>query len=176
MLVLGVSSISSFRDYEDIDPELGWGLHDAAAVLVEDGRIVAAIEEERLNRVKHSSAFPARAIARCLAEAGARLDDVDRVAIAWSEPYTDAYYLRRALEDASLPLGGGRAQVGSLMEREFGSDPADRLRFVNHHRAHLWSAFQPSGYPRGLVLSIDGAGERLSGVVATFEGTRLDIL
>lgn len=176
MLVLGVSSISPFRDYEDMDPDQGWALHDAAAVLVEDGRVLAAIEEERLNRVKHSSAFPARAIRRCLEQAGVGLADVDRVAVAFSEPHSDAYFLRRALENASLPLGGGRAQVARLLHDEFGVDTADRMRFVGHHDAHLWSAFQPSGFARGLVVSIDGAGDNLSGAIATFEGTRLEML
>jgi carbamoyltransferase len=176
MLVLGIHSLSPSRDIDDMDPELGWGHHDAAAVLVEDGRVVAAIEEERLNRVKHSSAFPVRAARRCLHEAGARLQDVDRVAIAFSEAYADRYFLRRSLENAALPLGGGRAQLAGLLERELGGDASDRLRFVGHHRAHLWSAFQPSGFDSGLAVSIDGVGESLSGAVATFQGTRLDLL
>ena len=176
MLVLGIHSLSPSRDFDDMDPELGWGHHDAAAVLVEDGRIVAAIEEERLNRVKHSSAFPLRAARRCLDEAGVRLQDVDRIAIAFSEAYADRYFLRRSLENAALPLGGGRAQLAGMLERELGWDASERLRFVGHHRAHLWSAFQPSGFDSGLAVSIDGVGESLSGAVATFQGTRLDLL
>jgi carbamoyltransferase len=176
MLVLGIHSLSPFRDSDDVDPALGWGHHDAAAVLVEDGRVVAAIEEERLDRVKHSSAFPLRAARRCLEEAGARLRDVDRVAVAFSEAYADRYFLHRALENAALPLGGGRARVAALLEREFGWDASERLRFVGHHESHLWSAFQPSGFDRGLAVSIDGEGESLSGAVATFQGTRLELL
>lgn len=176
MLVLGIHSLSPFRDFDDMDPEMGWGHHDAAAVLVEDGRVVAAIEEERLNRVKHSSAFPVQAAARCLELAGVRLGDVDRVAVAFSEAYADRYYLRRALENNTLSLGGGRAQVAAMLERELGFDASERLRFVGHHQAHLWSAFAPSGFESGLVMSIDGVGESLSGAVATFQGTRLDLL
>ena len=176
MLVLGIHSLSPFHDFDDMDPALGWGHHDAAAVLVEDGRIVAAIEEERLNRIKHSSAFPLRAAGACLREAGVRLQDVDRVAIAFSEAYADRYFLRRSLENAALPLGGGRAQVAGLLERGLGGDVTERLRFVGHHESHLWSAFQPSGFDSGLAVSIDGVGESLSGAVATFQGSRLDLL
>ncbi len=176
MLVLGIHSLSPTRDFEDMDPEYGWGHHDAAAVLVEDGRVVAAIEEERLNRVKHSSAFPLRSIRRCLEKAGVALDEVDRVGVAFSEPYANQYYLRRALENSAIPLASGRSQVAGLLQCEFGVDMADRLRFVGHHQAHLWSAFLPSGFGRGLVVSIDGVGESLSGAVATFEGSELRVL
>jgi len=176
MLVLAIHSLSPIRDSDDMDPELGWGDHDAAAVLVEDGRVLAAIEEERLNRVKHSSAFPLRAARRCLDQAGVRLRDVDRIAIAFSEEYADRYFLRRALDNAAAPLGGGRARLAALLERELGWDAPERLRFVGHHQAHLWSAFQPSGFDRGLAVSIDGVGESLSGAVATFQGNRLDVL
>ncbi|HEY0038275.1 MAG TPA: carbamoyltransferase C-terminal domain-containing protein [Longimicrobium sp.] len=174
MLVLGIHSFSPVRDYEDMDPL--WGNHDAAAVLVEDGRVLAAIEEERLNRVKHSSAFPAQAIRRCLREAGARLEDVDRIGLDFSEAFVNQYFLRRALDDASYPLASGRGQVAGLFQRELGADVADRLRFIDHHRAHLWSAFLPSGFPRGLAVSIDGVGDALSGAVATFEGSELRLL
>jgi predicted NodU family carbamoyl transferase len=51
-------------------------------------------------------------------------------------------------------------------------DVSGRLRFVGHRQAHPWSAFQPSGFDRGLVVSIDGAGDDLSVAVAAFEGTR----
>lgn len=176
MLVLGIHSLSPTRDFEDMDPQYGWGHHDAAAVLVEDGKVVAAIEEERLNRVKHSSAFPLRAVRRCLEQAGVGLDGVDRVGVAFSEPYADQYYLRRALENSDFPLAGGRRQVADLLQREFGADVAGRLRFVGHHQAHLWSAFFPSGFDSGLVMSIDGVGENLSGAVATFEGSELRLL
>jgi carbamoyltransferase len=174
MLVLGIHNFSPNRDSDDLDP--GWAYHDAAAVLVEDGRVLAAIEEERLNRVKHSNAFPTRAIRRCLEQAGVGLEDVDRIGVDFSEPNVDHYYLRRALENAAYPLGSGRSQVARLFEDDFGVDVSDRLRFIGHHRAHLWSAFLPSGFSRGLAVSIDGAGDYRSGAVATFEGGDLRIL
>ncbi|HSU17574.1 carbamoyltransferase family protein [Longimicrobium sp.] len=174
MLVLGTHSFSPIRDFETMDP--GWAYHDAAAVLVEDGKVLAAIEEERLNRVKHSNAFPARAIRRCLEEAGKTLDDVDLIAVDFSEANVNQYYLARALENAAHPLGSGRRQVSGLFQREFGQEVADRLRFIDHHRAHLYSAFLPSGFQRGLAVSIDGSGDFLSGAIGTFEGNDLTIL
>ena len=174
MLVLGIHSYSPIRDSDDMDP--GWGNHDAAAVLMEDGKVLAAIEEERLNRVKHSSAFPLRAIRRCLEQAGVKLEDVDRIGLDFSESHVDRYYLRRALENSSFPLGSGRRHLADLMEREFGADVSGRLRFIDHHRAHLWSAVVPSGLRRGLAVSIDGVGDGLAGAVATFEGNRMQLL
>jgi carbamoyltransferase len=174
MLVLGIHSISGVREHEEMDPL--WVFHDAAAVLVEDGKILAAIEEERLNRVKHSNAFPARAIRRCLEQAGITLDRVDRIAVDFAESHVDQYYVSRALENAAVPLASGRRQVADLFQREFGADVFDRLRFVQHHRAHLWSAIVPSGMSSGLALSIDGSGDALSGSVASFEGNQLRIL
>lgn len=174
MLVLGIHSVSPVRDSEDMDP--GWSYHDAAAVLMQDGEVLSAIEEERLNRVKHSSAFPVQAIRRCLEQAGVGLEDVYRVGVGFAEPSVNHYYLRRGLDNSALPLASGRRHVAGLFQREFGIDVSDRLRFVEHHHAHLWSALLPSGFQRGLAVSIDGSGDFLSGSVAAFEGSRLRVL
>jgi carbamoyltransferase len=174
MLVLGFHSYSPVREFEEMD--IAWGSHDAAAVLLENGKVLAAIEEERLSRVKHSSAFPARAIRRCLELAGVELHQIDWIAVGGSEPMVDHFFLHRSLEDATFPFGSGRQQIASLFAREFGVDVSSRLRFVGHHVAHLWSAFLPSGLDSGLVMSVDGIGDGLSGAVATFEGAQMQLL
>lgn len=174
MLVLGIHSVSPVQDVHEMDPS--WAYHDAAAVLVENGTVLAAIEEERLNRIKHASVFPAHAIRGCLDAAGVTLDKVDRIAIDSAEPNVSHYYLRRALDHPTAPLGGGRDQVAALFRRDLGADVAERLRFVGHHRAHLWSAFQPSGFERGLAVSIDGAGDYLSAAMGTFREDRLKLV
>lgn len=174
MRVLGFHSFLPLREFEVMDNH--WSGHDSAAVLVEDGRVIAAVEEERLNRVKHSSAFPARAIRRCLQQAGIELRHVDYIAVGCAEIGVDHYYLAHSLENATFPMGSGRHHTAALLEREFGVDVTDRLRFVPHHVAHLWSAFVPSGLESGLVASLDGSGDRLSGAVATFGGGRIHVL
>ncbi|HEV2735086.1 MAG TPA: carbamoyltransferase C-terminal domain-containing protein, partial [Longimicrobiaceae bacterium] len=111
-----------------------------------------------------------------LEQAGVGLEAVGRIGVDSTEPNVNRYHLHRAMDDAAFPLAGGRCQVAGLFQREFGLDVSDRLRFVEHHRAHLWSAFLPSGFRRGLALSIDGVGDGLSGAVATFEGDQLRVL
>lgn len=174
MRVLGIHGISNFREFEDL--AANWWHHDSAAVLVEDGRIVAAIEEERLNRVKHSSFFPARAIRRCLEEAGVGWEGVDRIAVDCGEEWLDQDTVSEFLDDPTLPVLTGRGRMAWLFRREFGVDVSDRLRLCPHHLAHLHSAFHPSGFDRGLVVSIDGAGEGLCGMAAVCHGDGMTVL
>ena len=97
MLVLGLSN-----------------MRDAAAALVEDGRIAAAAEEERFVRVKHASGLPLNAIRYCLRERGLRLRDVDAVAVPWKYWQAGPASPPRALSDGtvSATLMGQRQAVG----------------------------------------------------------------
>ncbi|HEY6324776.1 MAG TPA: carbamoyltransferase N-terminal domain-containing protein, partial [Thermoanaerobaculia bacterium] len=88
MYVLG---IHGGQRREEEDGGDAFSMHDGAAVLVADGTVVAAIEEERLNRIKHTNVFPLRAIRFCLEQAGLRLGDVDRIAVNFSEATMDGY-------------------------------------------------------------------------------------
>jgi carbamoyltransferase len=121
---------------------------DAAAALVVDGELVAAAEEERFNRVKHSAGFPAQAAAWCLAEAG--LSAPDQVAVGCLE--------------RSLPAD----PRGEL--------PSAEWHFVEHHRAHLASSFLVSGFEDAAVLSVDAFGDGVSTMLARGEGTSVDVL
>ena len=142
--------------------------HDGAAVLVENGEVIAAIEEERLNRIKHSNKFPLAAIRFCLERAGARLGDVDRLAFYATEEYCNALLARLHLSRPDmLRRLDARTVIHELLQREAGAPlDAGRLRFVRHHVAHAASAFAMSGFERSLVLAIDGYGDFLSGLVA----------
>jgi carbamoyltransferase len=121
---------------------------DAAAALVVDGELVAAAEEERFNRIKHFAGFPERAAAWCLAEAG--LSAADQVAVGCLE--------------RSLPADP-RAEAG--FEAEW--------LFVEHHLAHLASAFYVSGFEDAAVLSVDAFGDGVSTMLAEGRGTSLDV-
>lgn len=174
MLVLGIHG-GSKRD--DEDNRIGFALHDSAAVLVEDGRILSAIEEERLNRIKHSNCFPLRAIRHCLDEHKLKLADVDRIATNFDETSLDFLVKQMFLENAeSKAPPAGRQFVAALFEREFGVNVLDKLRFCKHHVAHAWSAFGPSGYDSSLILVLDGDGDNRSGMVLLGEGDRLTTL
>ncbi|NRP75983.1 Decarbamoylnovobiocin carbamoyltransferase [Ensifer psoraleae] len=151
-------------------------MHDGAAVLVRDGQVIAAVEEERLNRIKHSNKLPSRAIQYCLSAAGVQLSDIDRVAVYASEPYANAMLdgMSASHPDIlSIPLGA-KVLVQDLLAREFGTElDGSRISFVSHHRAHAVSAFAMSGFERSLVLAIDGCGDFLSGLLAVGSGTEI---
>lgn len=175
MLCLGVSG-GLDRVYE-CRPELpSTFLHDGAAVLVRDGRVIAAVEEERLNRIKHSNKFPSQSIQYCLEAAGVELKDVDRIAFYATEAYCNAMLERLFVSQPSDAMDA-RLLLRTMLGQEFGTevDPS-RISFVSHHQAHAVSAFAMSGFEQSLVLAIDGGGDFLSGLVAIGAGTEVNLL
>jgi carbamoyltransferase len=178
MLVLGISG-GLDPVYANRDFLFPYGTcHDSAAVLVDDGRVVAAIEEERLNRIKHTSKGAVSAIRFCLESYGVSLSDVARLAVYTEEKGTSrevrmAHY-RRPHEGAVLDL---RGIIHQMLERELGEDIADeKLLFVPHHLAHAESAYAQSGFDRSLVMTIDGVGDAASGMLLNAEDGRMDVL
>ncbi|MER8550305.1 carbamoyltransferase [Mesorhizobium sp. M0208] len=151
-------------------------MHDGAAVLVRDGRVIAAVEEERLNRMKHSNKLPIRSIQYCLSAAGVQLNDIDRVALYASEPYANAMLEGMSASHPdilSIPLDA-KTLVQDLLTREFGTKlDSSRISFVSHHQAHAVSAFAMSGFEQSLILAIDGSGDFLSGLLAVGSGTEI---
>jgi carbamoyltransferase len=163
--------------------------HDSAAAIVEDGRIVAAAQEERFTRKKHDASFPHHAIAYCLDAAGAKLSDIDHVAF-YDKPFLK---FERLLETyiALAPRGFRSFQMAlplwlkeklfqkSLLRKqlaEFDQDFAsDRLLFTEHHLSHAASAFYPSPFEKAVVLTMDGVGEWATTSAAIGEGSKLDI-
>jgi carbamoyltransferase len=160
---------------------------DAAAALVVDGELVAAAEEERFNRVKHSAGFPAAAARWCLADAGIAPEALDHVAVGRDPRAHLGRKLLRAARHGVRP-SFVRQRVGNLQRvRDVGSELADalgieraRLRaathHVEHHVAHAASAFYVSPFDDAGVLSIDGFGDFTSTLLAHGRGTRLDVL
>jgi carbamoyltransferase len=146
---------------------------DASAAIIKDGRLIAAVEEERFNRIKHCAGFPEHSIRYCLEAAGVRLEEVDHVGIS-RDP---SAHLHKKILYAAQRLGVFRqaknrlantAKVRDLREelaRVFGvSKRALRARFhnVEHHLAHLASCFFVSPFERAALLSIDGFGDFIS--------------
>ncbi|REE18460.1 beta-1,4-N-acetylglucosamine oligosaccharide 3-O-carbamoyltransferase NolO [Paraburkholderia sp. BL23I1N1] len=150
-------------------------LHDGAAVLVRDGRVIAAVEEERLNRIKHSNKFPSSSIQYCLASAGIQLSDIDRIAFYATEAYCNVMLERLFLSqpNISIPVDA-KLFLRKLLMQEFGTevDPS-RVSFVSHHLAHAVSAFAMSGFEQSLILAVDGGGDFLSGLLALGSGTEI---
>ncbi|HEX6650996.1 MAG TPA: carbamoyltransferase N-terminal domain-containing protein, partial [Pyrinomonadaceae bacterium] len=161
---------------------------DAAAAIIEDGRLLAAVEEERFNRFKHSAGFPAHAIKYCLDAAGIGLEDLDHVGIS-RDP--SAHLHKKILFAATRVVSqakqikdrlGNAAKVRDLKDdvaRVFGvSKKQLRARFhnVEHHRAHLASCFFVSPFERAALLSIDGFGDFISTMWAHGEGNSIQVL
>ncbi|ARQ60766.1 hypothetical protein GGI55_006794 [Rhizobium leguminosarum] len=115
MLCLGLSGGLS-KDYENSSDLPSTFMHDGAAVPVRDGRVIAAVEEERLNRIKHSNKLPTRSIQYCLASAGVHLSDIDRIAYYATEAYCNAVLERVRLFHPSTPASDPR-----LLQRARGS-------------------------------------------------------
>jgi len=171
MLVLG---FHGGQKRVDEDNRVGFALHDSAAALVKDGEVLAAIEEERLNRIKHTNCFPALSIRYCLDRCNLTLNDLDIITTNADEAWMDVKVKRFFLENQEHKIRpDGRSFLASAFEREFGLDVTKKLRFCGHHLAHAWSAYGPSGFTNALVLVLDGDGDNLSGMVFQAEGANL---
>lgn len=141
----------------------------ASAAVVIDGRVIAAMPEERLNRVKYYGGFPHQAVAECLRLAGVTLRDVDRVALG-RDPRANrlrkaAYVLSNLSQLGQfLRLRAGRQpqDIRGLLAGQFGVGAAD-LRFqidhVEHHVAHTASSYYPTDWKHAAGITIDGSGD-----------------
>src|SRR6266478_6073417 len=141
---------------------------DSSAALLREGKLIAAAEEERFRRAKHWAGFPSAAIAYCLREAGAQLSDVEHVAFNQDNRANLArkigYFLlkRPNLNLVLSRLRNRRARAGLpvLLEQAFPGQPVRaELHAVEHHLAHLASAFSVCPFDQAAVVSIDGFGD-----------------
>jgi carbamoyltransferase len=159
---------------------------DVSAVILRNGQLIAALEEERFRRVKHYAGFPTMAIRRCLEIAGVEGRDIQAVAIS-RDPRANlfrkaAYVLRnrpgrhllgnrmdhlRKVRDLKTPLAEALAMPVEQLPR---------IHHVEHHPAHLASAFFVSGFHQAAVCAIDGFGDFVSTSLAFGQGSRLQML
>jgi carbamoyltransferase len=141
---------------------------DSSAALLVDGQLINAVEEERFRRIKHWAGFPSQAIDWCLTSANLDLGQVDIVAIN-TDPRAGrlarAAYAIRHLPSPAMVIDRLRARSKRLsidqhFAREFPNRPfRARVVPVEHHLAHLASAYYPSGFDRAVALSVDGFGD-----------------
>lgn len=160
MKVLGLSCGFSGLG-RDRMPELPISFgHDAAAALVSDGQIVAAVEEERLNRLKHTSTFCRNAIRACLSQAGLRASDVDHFAYYFGEAENDHDLQLIYLQHPGLPVPASRELLVERLSEALETDVRpDMISFVRHHTSHGFAAYQNSGFDSALVVVMDGKGD-----------------
>lgn len=157
---------------------------DSAAALFVDGKLVAAAEEERLRRKKHWAGFPSKSIEYCLAQAGLKLGEVDHVAVnqdSRANMLGKVRYLISQRPDLGLVLNrlrNRRARTG-LSELLAESFPRDSFRGtihnVEHHLAHLCSAFDVSPFDEAVAVSIDGFGDFVSAAWGVGRGDNIAV-
>jgi carbamoyltransferase len=159
---------------------------DVSAAIVADGRLVAAVEEERFRRIKHIAGFPTEAIQACLKMAGLTGRDVDHVAV--SRNPRAHLWRKAAFALTHRPKSGlvkDRAenyqrvrQLPETVARALAVEGAHQPEFhwVEHHPAHLASAFFVSPFDEAAVCAIDGFGDFVSTSWAVGRSSRLDVL
>ncbi|MBN3942865.1 MAG: carbamoyltransferase C-terminal domain-containing protein [Nostoc sp.] len=175
MLVLGFSGGPELIHENLYERTLG-AVHDSAIVLVEDGEVIFAIEEERLNRIKHTNKFPGESLRLCLKSSGIQLEEVDLIAYYASKEYLEIMLKLLFFDNTnvSVPIIDPTIFFQQLFRRELNSEiNPDKFCFVTHHYTHAMSALALSGYESSLVTTFDGMGEGISGMVFEGEGTRL---
>jgi carbamoyltransferase len=164
--------------------------HDSAAAVVEDGRVVAAAQEERFTRKKFDASYPRHAISYCLSAGGINLKDVDFV-VFYDKPFVK---FERLLETyltlsprgftsfrMALPLWLREKLfqkwllAGELKTIEPNFDWDSSLTFCEHHLSHAASAFYPSPFDKAVILTLDGVGEWATTAAAIGDGKDLAI-
>ncbi len=161
---------------------------DSSAAIFVDGKMIAAIEEERFRRVKHWAGFPSMSIEFCLKEAGVRLKDVDHIAIGrdpWAKLGKKLLFL---LQNPGSSVAAVRNRLSnakkvSTLEDEFvkieAIDKAElkkKIHNVEHHRSHLASAFFASPFEEAALLSIDGSGDFTTTMIGIGRGNKIEVL
>src|SRR6266568_2034032 len=156
---------------------------DSAACLIVDGKIVAAAEEERFRRIKHWAGLPANAIDYCLREGRLRWSDVDHIAINRQPRANNWRRLRFILTHRPHPKLIAQkiknirsaASIQTALEQKYGVELKATVHHVEHHLAHLASAFFVSGFEEAACLSVDGFGDFASTAFGFGRGHALKI-
>ena len=163
--------------------------HDAAACIVVDGEIIAAVQEERFTRKKHDSSFPINSINYCLSQSKMVPNDIDYI-VFYEKPFlkferlieTYLAYAPKGFKSfaISLPIWlkekvFQKMVLIDMLNDTLGGDWEEKLLFSEHHLSHAASAFFPSPFERAAVLTMDGVGEWATTSVAIGNGHSLNI-
>ncbi|HET9831822.1 MAG TPA: carbamoyltransferase [Vicinamibacterales bacterium] len=159
--------------------------HDSAACLVEDGRVVAAAQEERFTRRKHDPEFPSNAVAYCLRQAGITATELDLVGF-YEKPLVK---FERLLETyvASAPKGLKSYLMALplwLTDKLWMADDIHshidgyegEVMFGEHHESHAASAFYPSPFENAAIVTMDGVGEWATSSIGVGKGNEITLL
>ena len=160
---------------------------DSAACIFRDGELIAAIEEERIRRIKHWAGFPSESIKFCLDECGITIEDIDHITIS-RDPSANVYkkithtlknlVSFKALKDRlanTRKVSSLKSELARVFEISEDKIKAE-IHNVEHHRSHMASAFFASPFEESAVLSIDGFGDFTSTMIGTGNGTKIEVL
>ncbi|HDK25745.1 MAG TPA: carbamoyltransferase, partial [Candidatus Atribacteria bacterium] len=160
---------------------------DSSACLIKDGSLITAVEEERFRRIKHWAGFPEKAVKHCLWSAGLGLEDIDYIAIN-RNPKANLYKkvlftLRKrpsfVLIKDSLKNALKVKDIKIIMSERLGMEGQKikaELYHIEHHRAHMASAFFVSPFEGAAILSIDGFGDFVSTMMGIGEGNKIEVI
>ncbi len=160
---------------------------DSAAAIIVDGEVVNAIEEERINRIKHWAGFPSESIRWCLKDAGLSIEDIDYITIGRNP---SAHLVKKMLGSlkriinpqfvANRLINLKKAlSLKDEISRATGVDKKRikaKIRYIEHHRSHLASAFFSSPYDKSAIISIDGFGDFSSSMFGIGKGNKIKVL
>lgn len=160
---------------------------DSSACLLKDGKIINAIEEERIRRIKHWAGFPSEAIKFCLSDAGITIKDVDYITIGRNP----SAHLKKKIFSSLKKLINYKfikdrvanikkvTSLKSEIAKGLGVNENDiraEIKHIEHHRSHLASAFFSSPFNEAAILSVDGFGDFSSTMIATGKGNKIDVI
>ncbi len=160
---------------------------DSSACLLKDGKIVNAIEEERIRRIKHWAGFPSEAIKFCLTDAGISIEDVDYITIGRNpsahffkkivssiRKLKNTNFLKDRFSNIKRVLNVKSELAHSLGVSE--DEIRAEVKHIEHHRSHLASAFFASPFEEAAIISIDGFGDFSSAMFAVGRGNKIKVL
>jgi carbamoyltransferase len=167
-------------------------VHDSAACIMKDGEIIAAAEEERFNKEKHTNKFPYHSIDFCLKYAGITIDEIDYVGFYWVpwegiadraalmlKDVTKLYYFfagPRQETRGDIKTWFDMLNINRLLKNYFGAnDPKYKFIYLNHHLCHAAGAYLASPFKESAILTIDAAGEINSTLMAKGSGNKIDV-
>lgn len=159
--------------------------HDAAAALLQDGQLVAAVEEERFTRKKHDYEFPQNAIDFCLKMGGIKTGDLDYV-VFFEKPFIKFERLlltsmqtfpssHAVFREAMITWLGDKLWIKNLIQKKLGL-PQSKILFSEHHLSHAASAFFCSPFDEAAILSVDGVGEWTTASLGVGRGTDIKLI
>lgn len=171
MFILGVSAL----------------YHDSAAAIIEDGKIIAAVQEERFSRKKHDNRIPENAIIYCLKAAGKTMEELDAVVYYDNPLLTLDRFIKNAqalgaesdslIERTHDGMFAERLWISEHMRKRFGKlGKEDKLLVCEHHISHAASAFYPSPFESAAVLTIDGVGEWSTTTISHGVNNKLELV